>query len=161
MSKLQSFFRSHVIFLHVLMVFQLVCSEKLSTPLHDHLLLSLICPLKSDIFPYDWKNSHIIPIPKYSSALSSPTAYHPISLLPLISKVLERHIFNWLVDFCQTHNILSWLSVYCPIWCPSRLESWTTSLHFVCEWHIPVTFLLNFIYHLIWWWHHPWNLLAV
>ena len=57
--------------------------------------------IKSGIFPNDWKNSHIIPIPKHSSALSSPTGYHPISLLPLIHKVLEKHIFNWLLDLCQ------------------------------------------------------------
>ena len=63
--------------------------------------------IKSGLFPDDWKNSHIIPIPKHSSAPSSPTGYHPISLLPLISKVLERHIFNWLLDFCQTQNPLS------------------------------------------------------
>ena len=63
--------------------------------------------IKSGIFPDNWKNSHIIPIPKHSSAPSSPTGYHPISLLPLISKVLQRPIFNWLMDFCQTHNLLS------------------------------------------------------
>ena len=62
--------------------------------------------IKSGIFPDNWKNSHIIPIPKHSSAPSSPTGYCPISLLPLISKVLERHIINWLLDFCQTHNLL-------------------------------------------------------
>ena len=71
-------------------------------------LTSIFNPsIKSGIFPDNWKNSHIIPIPKHSSAPSSPTGYRPISLLPLISKVLERHIFNWLLDFCQIHNLLS------------------------------------------------------
>ena len=71
--------------------------------------LTSIFNLSIKVWYFSWrlKNSHIIPIPKYSSALSFPTAYCPISLLPLISKVLERHIFNWLVDFCQTHNLLS------------------------------------------------------
>ena len=32
-------------------------------------------------------------------------------------------------------------------------SSKTTSLHFICEWHIPVSFLLNFIYHPICWWY--------
>ena len=31
--------------------------------------------IKSGIFPDDWKNSHIIPIPKHSLAPSSPTGY--------------------------------------------------------------------------------------
>ena len=78
-------------------------SYSISSPLTSIFNLSI----KSGIFPDGWKNSHIIPIPKHTSALSSPTGYRPISLLPLISKVLERHIFNWLLDFCQTHNFLS------------------------------------------------------
>ena len=32
-------------------------------------------------------------------------------------------------------------------------SSKTTSLHFICEWHIPVSFLLNFIHHPICWWY--------
>ena len=75
----------------------------ISSPLTSIFNLSI----KSGIFHDNWKNSHVIPTPKHSSAPSSPRGYHPISLLPLISKVLERHIFNWLLDFCQTHNLLS------------------------------------------------------
>ena len=75
----------------------------ISSPLTSPFNLSI----KSGIFPDNWKNSLTIPIPKHSSAPSSPTGYCPISLLPLISKVLKRHIFNWLLDFCQTHNLLS------------------------------------------------------
>ena len=78
-------------------------SYSISSPLTSIFNLSI----KSGIFPDGWKNSHIIPIPKHTSALSSPTGYRPIYLLPLISKVLERQIFNWLLDFCQTHNLLS------------------------------------------------------
>ena len=75
----------------------------ISSPLTSIFNLSI----KSGIFPDDWKNSHIISIPKHSSSPSSPTGYRPISLLPLINKVLEKHIFNSLLDFCQTHNLLS------------------------------------------------------
>ena len=38
-------------------------------------------------------------------ASSSPSDYRPISLLPIVSKVLERHVYNFLSDFC-THNHL-------------------------------------------------------
>ena len=63
--------------------------------------------ISSGIFPSDWKNSYIVPIPKSKSPSSSPSDYRPISLLSIISKVLERHIFNYLHDFCTTNQFLS------------------------------------------------------
>ena len=63
--------------------------------------------ISSSIFPSDWKDSNIVPIPKSSSPSSSPSDYRPISLLPIISKVLERHIFNYLYHFCTVNQILS------------------------------------------------------
>ena len=63
--------------------------------------------IKSGYFPDVWKTSHVIPIPKQNPACSSPSSYRPISLLPLVSKVFERHIFNWLLNFCQTNNLIS------------------------------------------------------
>jgi len=41
--------------------------------------------------PTEWKQSLVVPITK-SSDLSSPNNYHPISLLSILSKLLERHI---------------------------------------------------------------------
>jgi len=42
-------------------------------------------------FPNCWKKSFVVPIPK-ASAHDSPTNYRPISLLSVVSKLLERHI---------------------------------------------------------------------
>ena len=63
--------------------------------------------ISSGIFPSDWKNSNIVPIPKSKSPSSSPSDYRPISLLPRISKVLERLVFNYLHNFCTVNQILS------------------------------------------------------
>ena len=63
--------------------------------------------LQSGTFPSDWKFFHIVLIPKTKSSSSSPSDYHPISLLPIISKVLEQHVFNFLSEFCTQHNLLS------------------------------------------------------
>ena len=63
--------------------------------------------IKSGYFPDVGKTSHVIPIPKQNSAYSSPSSYRPISLLALVSKVFERHIFNWPFNFCQTNNVIS------------------------------------------------------
>ena len=43
--------------------------------------------------PSEWKHALVTPIPK-SSDLSSVSNYHPISLLSIISKILERHIHS-------------------------------------------------------------------
>ena len=46
--------------------------------------------LKSGCFPTFWKLSHIVPIPK-SNNHTNPSNYRPISLLSVLSKVLEHH----------------------------------------------------------------------
>ena len=71
--------------------------------------LSLIfnSSISSCSFPSDWKNAFVVPIPKSSSHSSSPSNFRPISLLSIVSKLLERHIFNFLYDFCMSNNLLS------------------------------------------------------
>ena len=63
--------------------------------------------LSTSTFPSDWKNSLVVPISKSNPPSSCPSSYCPISLLSLVSKVLERHVFNLLYDFCCSRNILS------------------------------------------------------
>ena len=55
--------------------------------------------------PSAWKSSHIIPIPKVPKA-KSPDSYRPISLLSILSKTLERHVFRLLTTV---------LDVTCPL----------------------------------------------
>ena len=42
-------------------------------------------------FPVVWKMSNVVPTPK-SNEHFNPSNYHSISLLPILSKLLERHI---------------------------------------------------------------------
>ena len=56
--------------------------------------------------PSQWKHSLIVPIPK-SSTMGSPSCYRPISLLPIVSKILERHICDILLDHLQSLNFIS------------------------------------------------------
>ena len=71
--------------------------------------LSLIfnSSLSTSTFPSDWKNSLVVPITKSNPPSCCPSSYCPISLLSLVSKVLERYVFNLLYDFCCSCNILS------------------------------------------------------
>ena len=50
--------------------------------------------------PDGWKVARIVPIPK-ASEMSSPANYRPISILPIVSKILERHISSIIMDHLE------------------------------------------------------------
>ena len=58
-------------------------------------------------FPSLWKNANVVPIPKPTTDKSSPSGYRPVSLLPIISKLLERHIYSVLSDHLAESQPLS------------------------------------------------------
>jgi len=47
----------------------------------------------------------VIPIYK-SGPKSDPNNYRPISILPTISKIIERHVATQLFDYLKQHNLL-------------------------------------------------------
>jgi hypothetical protein len=57
----------------------------LAAPLADMMNLSL----SSSVVPRQWKLASILPIPK-SAAPSAPSDYRPISITPVLSRILER-----------------------------------------------------------------------
>ncbi len=59
--------------------------------------------LVSGCLPLEWKRSHIVPIPK-SDELSNASNYRPISLLCIVSKLLEKHI---VLRHAKSHNLIS------------------------------------------------------
>ena len=59
------------------------------------------------VIPSDWKISHVSPIPKTSPPSGSTCDYRPISLLSLVGKTFERHIFNLIYDHLKLSNFLS------------------------------------------------------
>ena len=61
--------------------------------------------------PSGWKSSLVVPVPKTSDHLQNPNNYRPISLLSILSKVLEKHIYSLIVDFLAEHHLLS--DVFC------------------------------------------------
>ena len=60
----------------------------------------------SGVFPTSRKSSFIVPIPKTVSH-SSPNNYSPVSLLPILSKLLEKHIYGVLHRNLQDTQPLS------------------------------------------------------
>ncbi|CAH2091002.1 unnamed protein product [Euphydryas editha] len=62
--------------------------------------------LTSKTFPNAWRLANVLPIPKLSNP-SLPSHYRPISILPFLSKILERIIHFQLTLFIIRHNILT------------------------------------------------------
>ena len=75
----------------------------------------VICPsltwifnlsIKTGIYVDDWKKAWVLPIYK-SDDRQKCENYRPISILPIISKILERSVFNQLYRFLNDNSLLS------------------------------------------------------
>ena len=62
--------------------------------------------IKLGCVPQTWKMSNVVPIPKLGDR-TSPTNYRPISLLSVLNKVLERHIYDQIAIHLETNHPLS------------------------------------------------------
>ena len=61
--------------------------------------------IKQNIFPEELKHAKVVPVYK-KGVVDDPHNYRPISVLPCISKVFEKHICNQLQEFFNKTNIL-------------------------------------------------------
>lgn len=71
-----------------------------------HLTCILNTSIVTGVFPAAWKHSLVTPIYK-SGASDDPSNYRPISLLSILSKILEKIIATQLVNFLESKNLLS------------------------------------------------------
>ena len=80
---------------------------KLSAP-YISKSLAFICnlSLRNSVFPDDWKRAKVTPIYK-SGNKSDVGNYRPISVLPIVSKIIERAVHNQLYKYVSTKGILS------------------------------------------------------
>ena len=78
------------------------CASEISQPLCHLINLSLN---RSEI-PSDWKHALITPIFKSGSA-SDNDNYRPISILPILSKILEKSVHQQLMDYLEDNTLLS------------------------------------------------------
>ena len=72
--------------------------------------------LSSGIFPEAWKLARIVPVPK-AGDLSRPSNYRPISILSVVSKLLERHVHHLLLQHLNAYpcySISSWQWGFLP-----------------------------------------------
>ncbi|CAK1592913.1 unnamed protein product [Parnassius mnemosyne] len=72
-------------------------------PIITHIIYS---SLETSSFPTCWKKAFVIPLPKTSNP-TSLSQFRPISILPILSKVLENIVQRQLSHFLTVHNLLS------------------------------------------------------
>jgi len=78
------------------------CSDQLAEPL----CMIFNKSLEDGVVPDDLKTAKIIPVYK-SDDKKIISNYRPISVLPAFSKIIERLLYNRLLQFIDKHNILS------------------------------------------------------
>ena len=88
-----------------LMESQRKCLKVLHSAL-PHLLLNLNISIRQGHFPECWKASSLEPGPK-STGLSNVTNYRPISLLSIVSEILERHFHQYITNHLNEYHPLS------------------------------------------------------
>ena len=105
---------------------------KLAKPsITDHITTIVNKSLSTSVFPDELKVAQIAPLHKKNSTLEKGN-YRPVSLLPVLSKVLERAINTQLTDFFN-HHFNTYLSAFRPGYgCQSTLlkvvEDWKQAL---------------------------------
>ena len=62
--------------------------------------------LSTGCLPSEWKYSNIVPIPK-SNDPTVASNYRPISLLCVVSKVLEKHVYAIVLRHAMSRNLIS------------------------------------------------------
>ena len=61
--------------------------------------------LRKTFFPSELKKAKVVPLPK-STDKTNPINYRPISLLSVLSKLLEKHVHIYLNDYLEKWQLL-------------------------------------------------------
>ena len=61
--------------------------------------------ITNSVFPNEWKEAKVTPLYK-NGPHEEVNNYRPISILPILSKVLEKHVHESLSDFLHEYNLL-------------------------------------------------------
>ena len=79
---------------------------KLSLPyITDSLTYVFNLCIEKNVFPSELKKAKVVSLPK-STDKTSPTNYRPISLLSVLSKLLEKHVHIYLNDYLEKRQLL-------------------------------------------------------
>ena len=63
--------------------------------------------LQTNKFPTKWKIAKVVPLYKGKGSKIDPKNYRPVAILPILSKVLERAMFQQVVTFLDSNNLFN------------------------------------------------------
>ena len=63
--------------------------------------------LTTNRFPTKWKIAKVVPLYKGKGSKMDPKSYRPVAILPILSKVLERAMFQQVVYFMDSNNFFN------------------------------------------------------
>ena len=72
----------------------------------SYLLVIINTSIVTSTFPKLWKHPHVLPLFKDGDK-KEVSNYRPISLLPILSKLLEKIVANQLTTYLENNKILS------------------------------------------------------
>ena len=72
--------------------------------LYHHICMTV--PLRTGTFPLDWKKGNVLPIFKKGDKQIYEN-YRPVSLLPILGKILERLIFEEMFPFFIENKLIA------------------------------------------------------
>jgi len=81
------------------------------------------------VFSDSFKTASVIPFIHKNGSKLDPNNYRPISILPTLSKLLERHISTQLLSFVTKHNVIE-----CNQSGFRKLHSCCTALNLIDKW---------------------------
>ena len=61
--------------------------------------------LSTKTFPTAWKVANVTPVLKGNGSRNDKNNYRPISVLPILSKILEKHICEYLCNFLKENKL--------------------------------------------------------
>ena len=70
------------------------------------LTVLLNASISQSVFPEEWKKANVVPIWKSKGSKSDPSNYRPISIIPVMGKILEKIVVKQLNTHCNDHNII-------------------------------------------------------
>ena len=62
--------------------------------------------IKTGVYVNEWKKARVVPIYKFNDRQRCEN-YRPISILPVVSQILERSVFNQIYKFLNDNSLLS------------------------------------------------------
>ena len=94
----------------------------------DSLCYVINMSLKYGAVPKEWKHARVMPLYK-DGKCDEASNYRPISVLPIISKIMERIVHDQLYKFIEENNILNkWQSGFRPGYSTETAMTYVTDL---------------------------------